>query len=199
MASTGLRERKKLETRREIVAAARELVAARGLHGVTVDEIATAAGVSPRTFFNYFPSKEDAVVGVDPAVIAEKADELRARPAGERPVEALREVLISWVDPQRTLPYRQLRDEMVERHPELTPRYLAVLVDIQAAFAVAMAERMGTDQFADPRPDVIVAATFSASRSAMSWWERSDRSRPLLDVMDEAFDLVARMDDSAQP
>jgi AcrR family transcriptional regulator len=194
MSTTGLRERKKLETRREIVAAARQLVGDRGLGAVTIDDIAGAAGVSPRTFFNYFSSKEDAVVGVDPAVIDEKADELRARPVSEGPSAALRAVIVGWIEPQRALPYRQLRSEMVGRHPELTPRYLAVLAGIEAAFSVALAERMGTDPATDPRPQLIVTTTFAATNAAMAWWERSDLSRPLPSVIDEALDLVAALD-----
>jgi AcrR family transcriptional regulator len=193
--TTGLRERKKAECRREISDTARALVAERGLAGVTVDEIAAKAGVSPRTFFNYFASKEEAVVGVDPAVIAEKAEDLRRRPADESPVEALRAVLAEWVDPERTMPSRRLRNEIVGRHPELVPRHLAVMAEIQAALAVALAERMGTDPSTDPRPDMLVAATFATTNAALAWWERSDRTRALASVFDEAFAVVAHVDE----
>jgi AcrR family transcriptional regulator len=59
----GLRERKKRERADTIVDAAQRLVLAHGLDGVTVEEIAAAAGISPRTFFNYFETKDDAVLG----------------------------------------------------------------------------------------------------------------------------------------
>jgi AcrR family transcriptional regulator len=59
----GLRERKRAATRGSISAIARSLTAERGLNGYTVEEVCEQAGISRRTFFNYFPSKEDAILG----------------------------------------------------------------------------------------------------------------------------------------
>ncbi|MCZ2403237.1 TetR family transcriptional regulator [Paenarthrobacter sp. Z7-10] len=59
----GLRERKRAATRAAITAAARSLTAGRGLHGYTVEELCEQVGISRRTFFNYFPTKEDALIG----------------------------------------------------------------------------------------------------------------------------------------
>ncbi|MEO8263341.1 MAG: helix-turn-helix domain-containing protein, partial [Pseudolysinimonas sp.] len=62
----GLRERKRLATRRAIQVAAIEIVRERGLDATTIDEIARIADISPRTFFNYFSSKEEAIIGDGP-------------------------------------------------------------------------------------------------------------------------------------
>ena len=90
--TSGLRERKKVATRLALHAAALQLVAERGLEHVSVDDIAERADVSPRTFFNYFPTKDDAVLGLDPDAGRQQVESLLARPAGESPIESLRAV-----------------------------------------------------------------------------------------------------------
>src|SRR5215469_5295725 len=79
----GLRERKKMATRQEIGAVAMRLAVQRGLENVTVEDIATAANVSPRTFNNYFSSKLEAIsaLGIDRA--ARIGATLGERPASE--------------------------------------------------------------------------------------------------------------------
>src|ERR687890_697446 len=90
--TSGLRERKKLATRLALHQAALQLVAERGLDAVSVDDIAARADVSPRTFFNYFPTKDDAVLGLDPAALRRTAQALAERPPDEPAVAALRAV-----------------------------------------------------------------------------------------------------------
>src|SRR5580704_345431 len=85
-----LRERKKLATRRLLRRAALDLVAQRGLTNVTVEDIAEAAEVSPRTFFNYFPSKEAVLFGGDPDRTAQLRDRVTTEAAGQAAIDALR-------------------------------------------------------------------------------------------------------------
>src|ERR1035441_3026233 len=87
-AHSGRRDRKKRATRQALRDAALELVARRGFAHVTVEDIAEAADVATRTFFNYFPSKESAVIGADPHSLEQLGTDLLARPAEETPLEA---------------------------------------------------------------------------------------------------------------
>src|SRR6185503_14202083 len=90
-----LRERKKLATRRSLRRAALDLVAERGFAHVTIEDIAEAADVSPRTFFNYFPSKEAALFGSDPAKGIELRERIVRDSPGEPALEVLRAIMIS--------------------------------------------------------------------------------------------------------
>ncbi|MGH8791506.1 MAG: TetR family transcriptional regulator [Stackebrandtia sp.] len=85
----GLRERKKQRTRAAIVAAATRLFDARGYDETTVADIAAAAEISPRTFFSYFPSKEDVLFADMEARIDIARDVIAARRPDDRPVDAL--------------------------------------------------------------------------------------------------------------
>jgi AcrR family transcriptional regulator len=185
--TAGLRERKKRETHRALTAAARELVHEHGLEQVTVDEIAEAAGVSGRTFFNYFSCKEEAVVGIEPSVLEELADDLRARPAAETPAEALRAVVLADLDASGVLRRWQVRNELVRRHPALLPRHLTAMVQVEEALARALADRLDVEPAHDPTPRVLVAAALASLRASLAWWEESDRSIPLDELLDRAL------------
>jgi AcrR family transcriptional regulator len=191
-ATLGRRERKKLETHRALATAARELALARGLDGLTVEEIADSADVSVRTFFNYFSCKEEALVGVEPAVLEELGAQLEQRPAAESPLEALKAVLATGVDDVAEAVRRwSLRTELVRRHPSLLPRHLAALAEIEAALVRALAARLGTDPAADPFPAVAVAAAMATLRATAAWWEDADRPGSLDDAVDRAFATLA--------
>jgi AcrR family transcriptional regulator len=88
--STGLRERRKQETRRAISDVATEMFAARGFDDVTISQVADAAGVAKMTVTNYFPRKEDLIFDRAEAVIRSLADVITARAPGESLLAAIR-------------------------------------------------------------------------------------------------------------
>src|ERR1700734_487809 len=113
-----LRERKKLATRRELRRVALRMIAERGYSNVTVEEIAEAANVSPRTFFNYFPTKEAALFGAD-AELAEATAQRRGPPPGRDPFPGLlapippgvfRSSMSFWASSGGTVPLEHLVD-----------------------------------------------------------------------------------------
>jgi AcrR family transcriptional regulator len=189
--STSLRERMKRETNRAIARAAHELVYERALNEVTIHDIACKAGVSERTFFNYFSCKEAAVVGIPKEAVVQLDDELRARPAKERPLDALRAVLVTEADPDVILRRSLIFDELVSRYPMLLPHYLAALVELESVLARSLAARMGVDPTSDPSPRMLVASVLAALRTGIAWWEESGHVGSLFRVLDRAFDQMA--------
>jgi AcrR family transcriptional regulator len=97
-AATGLRERKKQQTRDDIARAAMTLFSERGFDAVTVAEVAEAAGVSEKTVFNYFPAKEDLVFPDGEARWSALIDSIRDRPAGVSLVAPFREATHEFLD-----------------------------------------------------------------------------------------------------
>ncbi len=88
--NVGLRETKKLRMRQEIADTAMRLFVTRGFDHVTVAEVAAAAGVSEKTVFNYFPTKEDLFFDEAPAIEAALLEAVRGRRAGESIPASLR-------------------------------------------------------------------------------------------------------------
>ncbi|MGY1727898.1 TetR family transcriptional regulator [Geodermatophilus sp. SYSU D01062] len=191
--TSGLRERKKLATRSALHAAALHLVAERGLDGVSVDDVAERAGVSPRTFFNYFPTKDDAVLGLDPGDAALLAERFTARPAGEDPVTALRAVQAEQAaamadEPAGVWP---LRLRVIDEHPVLLARLHAAFGASERALADAVAARTGTRVGVDAYPTLLAAVAGVALRTALHRWLAADFAVPLPRLLDEAWDALA--------
>jgi AcrR family transcriptional regulator len=187
------RERKKQATRRAIHEAAFTMVEEHGLSGVTVEAISDRAGVAPRTFWSYFSSKEDAVLDRDPARPEGLRAALLGRPPDEDILTALRRVLDEdlagrVVDRSRAL----RRGLLVRGEPQLMAAVAATYDEIERALVQGVAERMGLDPDTDLFPGLIVNAVCGAYRIAQLRW--SDRKgRPSLqDLVDEAFEHLAR-------
>src|SRR3954454_3146606 len=97
-AVTGLRERKKQQTREQIARVAMKLFLKRGFDAVTVAEVADAAGVSEKTVFNYFPAKEDLVFPAGGERFAALLERIRSRPAGASVVQPFRAATHEFLD-----------------------------------------------------------------------------------------------------
>jgi AcrR family transcriptional regulator len=187
----GLRERKKLATRLALHEAALRLVAEHGLDGVSIDDIAARADVSPRTFFNYFASKDDAVVGLDPSAPARQAEAFAARPASESAVEALRAVAREQATEMAQDPELwPLRLEVIETHPVLIGRLAAAFGESERVLAAAVADRTGTRADVDLFPMLLAGVAAAAMRTSLHRWLASGFTAALPDLVDEAWDAL---------
>jgi AcrR family transcriptional regulator len=187
--TTGLRERKKADTRRAIADAALALALERGPAAVTVDEIAAAADVSPRTVFNYFPTKEEAILGFDPDRRSELLDRVESRPADESPLEVLCEALRD-ISADGAVAWRT-RARLARDHPQLHAAYVASFAKLENELTDAIAHREGTDPSRDPFPRLVVATTLTAMRVAVD--HAIDHRRPdaIPAAVDHAFASLA--------
>ncbi|MEZ0068966.1 AcrR family transcriptional regulator [Streptacidiphilus sp. MAP12-20] len=189
-APLGLRERKKLKTRRAIRAAAFGLFADQGYEATTVDQIAAAAEVSPSTFFRYFPTKEDLVISDDYDPLLEAA--FRARPQDEPLIDSLRAAMIK--------PLREIlaaeRDDMLLRMrlyrevPAIRSRAMTEQQRTSDMMCGLLAERTGHD----PRSlelRAVVAGILAASSETVIYWAERDGVDDVADLLDAALTALA--------
>ena len=189
--TSGLRERKKVATRRALHVAALQLVADRGLDAVSVDDIATAADVAPRTFFNYYPSKDDAVLGLDPDEADAVARAVAARPGDESPLEALRAVARDQArDMALETDLWTLRMQVVDASPALLARLAAAFGRGEQSVADSLAARCGAGPH-DLYPRLLAGVSGVAMRTALHRWLATDFTASLPDLVDEAWASLA--------
>ena len=141
-APTSLRDRKRAETWLAIHQAAVALVREKGLQHATVEEIAATAGVSPRTFFNYFGTKEEAILGLVPPTVSDEAlaafEADADGPTFERIVRFLLSILHSTLHPEVPLAER---NALVREHPELRRHALGYLSRVETLVNDLLSDR----------------------------------------------------------
>jgi AcrR family transcriptional regulator len=198
-ARVSLRERKKLATRRSLRRVALDLVAERGFVHVTVEDIAEAAEVSPRTFFNYFPSKEAALFGANPERVAALRERLVHEAPGQTALEALRVAMVGEAralaeeldelggDPAFWL--KRMKAAHVD--PHLRAAQAAHLAMVERVVADALAERLGADPEHDPYPVLLAGAAVGVMRATMTFWASSGGAMALDQLTDAAYQALA--------
>jgi AcrR family transcriptional regulator len=194
-----LRERKKLATRRSLRRVALGLFAERGFSHVTVEDIAEAADVSPRTFFNYFPTKEAVLFGADPERVAALRDGLVHAVPGGPALEALRAVVTTDAqavadelaelggDPADWL--RRIKE--IRADPHVRAAHSAQMTMVERAMTEGLAERLGADPDRDPYPGLLAATAAGVFRSSITFWAASGGTVPLDRLIDLAFRALA--------
>lgn len=165
-----LRERKKQATREALRTAALRLALERGPENVRVDDIAQAAGVSPRTYNNYFSSREEAIIA---GVTAERASRVAAAVAARAADVSLADAVIDAVVGQYTDSADHPRDAllMITTSPVLRTRYVDTVAAIEGPLAEAITERcQGMDQLT---AEALAASVAAAVKVAIRQWLQS--------------------------
>lgn len=165
--SLGLRERKKQATRKALREAALRLALERGPDNVRVEDIAEAAGVSPRTYNNYFASREQAIVA---AVTAERearvAAAVAAQPTSVRLADAITEAIVNqYTDPDSHDPGTLL---LITTRPALREAFLDTAAGIEHPLTAVIAERLG--EHSHNTAQVLSASVAAAVRIALRQW-----------------------------
>jgi len=171
---SGLAVRKKERTRRQLAEAAAELFSERGYAGTTIDDIAAAVDVSPRTFFRYFPTKEDLVVAIGATSLDLFLEALRDRPPEESLQVALRAAVgqslaSGWEDTMKVRSFLTLLRET----PALRARWLEEAYGKRDLMAEVIAERTDTDP-CELRNLLIAGAITLTINTALQAWADQD-------------------------
>lgn len=186
----GRRERKKQATRQALHEAAADLVETTGLAQVTIEAITDRVDVAPRTFFNHYTSKEDAVLGprADPHLVD---GVLRRELAGGADiVSALETALIDHlVPPGGSLPGLQRRMRLLRREPLLLATAIAHAEVLCVELTATVADHIGADSHHDLYPAAVVQVMMSTTRAAMARWAQ-DPCHPIAALVGEAVALL---------
>jgi AcrR family transcriptional regulator len=188
--SPSLHERKQELVRAELASAAWDLFGRKGYEATTVAEIAAAAGVSRRTFFRYYASKEDVLTETSDELAEEMLAAVAERPLDEPPFLAIERALVPVLegrlvpsDRSRTIirllrESRTLRRAMLERHALMEERLAAQLAD-----------RLGTDPAKDSTPALLAFVARAMMDTAFNVWYDQGRK----DVAGLVAELFAKL------
>jgi AcrR family transcriptional regulator len=191
MASDSLRERKKAATHRELMAAALRLFEERGFDETTVEEIAAAADVAPRTFFRYFPAKVDILFADHQERVALLRETLATRSPDEPVVEAVRRASLAGVarvaaDPSLFL----TRSRLVASIPAAHAHGRHLDADFEDVISEAVLAGRKSDPATDLEARVVARTAWGAVCAARDAWLASDAELDPRELLNEAFDLV---------
>ena len=187
----GLRERKKQRTRRTIEQAALELFETHGFDGTTIDDIAAAAEIAPRTFFHYFPSKEDVVVTDYAHRLDAIVGLLRDGPREQTPWRALRAAFLEVAadyESERLQLLRRFR--IISTTPSVNARSLQLQAEWEDAVSVAVSKWLGVDASQELEPRLLAGAALAAMRASLAHWLAAGGHSSLPDHVSRCFDLM---------
>lgn len=195
-----LRERKRTRTRLMIQSEAFRLFAKQGYNATTIEQIADAAAISPRTFFRYFPTKEDVVLWdeYDPLVL----DVFLARPKEETPLESMRVVIRTAVHGlyESGPELLSTRIRLLSTVPELRASFLELQAQAAEEMAAFFAEHRGMTSDEDELEiRVLSGAIQAAVNVALERWQRGGGKGDPTVFIDEGLDALVRATSRRRP
>jgi AcrR family transcriptional regulator len=191
------RERKKRATRRALRTAALDLALERGLAAVHISEIAARAGVSTRTFFNYFDTKEDAALVDLPGIDEQELQELARSSSGEGLWAELGRLFADAAD--RTAHDVTDLPRLLQLHdsnPSLITRQLGHFRQFEEMLTEAVLARLDDGPSARMKAELIAGAAMTAGRVGIRRWGLEKRKRPAREYVQEAFELLQQATES---
>lgn len=197
MTGMGLRERKKEKTRLALVDAALDLFLAHGYDATTIDQVAGAADVSPRTFFRYFTSKDHLILWFHDQMEETMLEALAARPAGEPPFASMTHALRAQLrtmeeatpeDVERFLKVRRLLDAT----PHLASSAYARAIETERRLVETVAARRGLDPADNPLPHLVVSFVMASLRVGLTCPADPADLPEIVRRMEETLQLVER-------
>jgi AcrR family transcriptional regulator len=202
LAPEGLRQRKRRETRARIVDRALKLFLARGYETTTIDDIAAAAGISKRSFFDYFPSKEDVVLAWQDAFGEALAAAIAARPPGEPAARAIEAALVSVIGQAAAQPEAFAIDDLIQSTPALKAREHLKYVHLEETLARALLAREppSADEFPSRLLAMLVAGgmRLTAERGRAAG-HPADLDAYAQQVFAQIWDQLSRFSKAARP
>jgi AcrR family transcriptional regulator len=190
MTGDSLRDRQRAQIRADIRRAAFRLFIERGYDAVTTEEIAAAAGVSPRTFFRHVPTKDELLLAPVRHGGAAIVSILEQRPVSESPDVALINAIIARTRSFDEADIEEWRKALLVAPDPLGKLTIITPADKERAMKL-VAARMGANPEADIRPGLLVQLAFAAGDYGFQQWVRqSGNRRPLDRYVTEALEAV---------
>ncbi len=175
----------------QVVDIALEMFLADGFESTTIEQIVTAAGISRSSFFRYFGTKEDIVLGDIEGQVAFLAEALAARPADEEPWTALERAAASLPSSQFSKERAFAIARLVVTTPSLRARHAQKHAECQRALIPVLQRRMGIPSAAaDIRATAIVASVLACLDAATDVWVSSGGTQPLDQLYHEAIATI---------
>ncbi|HEV7184433.1 MAG TPA: TetR family transcriptional regulator [Leifsonia sp.] len=188
-----VRERTRRAVRGELAQLAVDLFVEKGYDETTIDDLVAAAGMSKRTFFRYFASKEELVMGKYEVLGEQLAEDLAGRPAGEPVWVSLRQMfgrVVDYFDSEARSATVIAMEHIVRDHPTLNASYLDRVSRMQELVLDEVRARTGRPDPADPRAAAIVGAAFSCLLATWTTWLITNQERPFGDLLDRAMGAI---------